>query len=75
MRIVDIDSLTPDEKLDLIGELWDSLDHDAIPLTPAQIEELDRRLAADDAGMMGGKTLEEMMESLKLRLRKRGKPT
>jgi putative addiction module component (TIGR02574 family) len=49
MRTIDIDSLTPAEKLELIGELWDSLDADDVPLTPAQIEELERRLAADDA--------------------------
>ncbi len=69
MRIVDIDSLTPAEKLELIGDLWESLDADNIPLTPAQIEELDRRLAADEEGAMGAKTFEEMMESLRRRLR------
>jgi putative addiction module component (TIGR02574 family) len=46
MRMIDIDSLTPTEKLELIGELWESLEADDIPLTAAQIEEIDRRLAA-----------------------------
>jgi putative addiction module component (TIGR02574 family) len=39
-----IGSLTPDEKAELIDELWESLEADARPLTEAQREELDRRL-------------------------------
>ena len=43
---IDIDKLSPDERLDLIEELWDSLSADPskIPLTDAQAKELDRRL-------------------------------
>jgi putative addiction module component (TIGR02574 family) len=43
---VDIASLTPDERLDLLEELWDSLaaSPETIPLTEAQRAELDRRL-------------------------------
>jgi putative addiction module component (TIGR02574 family) len=69
MRTIDIDSLTPAEKLELIGELWESLEADDVPLTPAQIEELDRRLATADEDAARGKTLEEMMEALNLRPR------
>ena len=45
-RGVDIASLTPEERLDLLEELWDSLvvAPEAIPLTDAQRAELDRRL-------------------------------
>jgi len=45
-RGLDIASLTPDERLDLLEELWDSLaaTPGAIPLTEAQRAELDRRL-------------------------------
>ncbi|HSC89748.1 MAG TPA: addiction module protein, partial [Polyangiaceae bacterium] len=41
---VDISALTPDERVDLIGELWDSLD--ALPpvLSGEQSEELRRRV-------------------------------
>ncbi|HEX3406946.1 MAG TPA: addiction module protein [Caulobacteraceae bacterium] len=67
MRTIDIDSLTPAEKLELIGELWDSLDADDVPLTQAQIEELDRRLAADDAEPAAA--WEEVEARLRLRLR------
>jgi putative addiction module component (TIGR02574 family) len=38
--------MTPEERLTLIEELWESLSKDAetVPLTSAQREELDRRL-------------------------------
>lgn len=44
---ININKLSPEERLDLIEELWDSLSKDAagIPLTEAQADELDRRLA------------------------------
>ena len=47
---IDINKLTPEERLDLIEELWDSLStHPAkIPLTEAQAKELDRRVAEMD---------------------------
>jgi putative addiction module component (TIGR02574 family) len=43
---IDLNRLTTEERLDLIERLWDSLGAAAstIPLTPAQREELDRRL-------------------------------
>ena len=37
--------LSPAERLALIAQLWDSPDDDQVPLTPAQLTELDRRLA------------------------------
>jgi putative addiction module component (TIGR02574 family) len=44
----EITRLSPDERLALIAQLWDSLDSDQIPLTMAQQEELERRLARLD---------------------------
>jgi putative addiction module component (TIGR02574 family) len=46
MSIVDITRLSADERLRLLDQLWESLsaNPDAIPLTDAQREELDRRL-------------------------------
>jgi putative addiction module component (TIGR02574 family) len=38
--------LSPTERIALIAQLWDSLEHDQIPLTGAQQEELERRLAS-----------------------------
>lgn len=45
-RTVDIAALTPEERLGLLEQLWDSLaEHpEAVPLTDAQRAELDRRL-------------------------------
>jgi putative addiction module component (TIGR02574 family) len=44
--VIDIDGLTREEKLDLLERLWDSLasTQEAVPLTDAQRDELDRRL-------------------------------
>jgi putative addiction module component (TIGR02574 family) len=65
MRTIDIDELTPAEKLELIGELWDSLEADDIPLTKAQMDEIDRRLATADEDAAQGKTLEQVVEGLR----------
>ena len=44
MTVVDITRMTPREKLELIGELWDSLNAADIVLTPTQEAELARRM-------------------------------
>jgi putative addiction module component (TIGR02574 family) len=46
MATIDVASLSFEERLRLLDELWDSLSRtpEAIPLTGAQREELDRRL-------------------------------
>jgi putative addiction module component (TIGR02574 family) len=49
MATLDISRLTPKERLDLIGELWDSLSAADVQLTPAHKAELERRLATFDA--------------------------
>ncbi|MEZ4222573.1 MAG: addiction module protein [Polyangiaceae bacterium] len=41
---LDISQLTPDERLDLIGELWNSLDPADVPLSDEQRAALNRRL-------------------------------
>jgi putative addiction module component (TIGR02574 family) len=47
---IDINQLSPEERLDLIEELWDSPSEDPanIPLTEAQAKELDSRLEEMD---------------------------
>ena len=45
---IDYSALTPDEKFDLIDELWQSLDPEDFALTPEQRVELERRLARLD---------------------------
>lgn len=44
----EIARLSPDERLDLIGEIWETLDGGDFSLTAAQDAELDRRLAMVD---------------------------
>ena len=41
---INIESLTPEERLRLLEKLWDSLSDSDVPLTDAQRAELDRRL-------------------------------
>jgi len=52
MATLDFSRLSPQEKLDLIGELWDSLDPDTVPVSAEWTAELDRRNArfAEDRG-------------------------
>ena len=49
---IDIDSMAPEDRLELIGELWDSLQRtpDSIPFPDAHRKELDARLDAIDRG-------------------------
>jgi putative addiction module component (TIGR02574 family) len=44
----EISRLSPAERLSLIGQLWDSLADEDIPVTPTQRNELERRLATLD---------------------------
>jgi putative addiction module component (TIGR02574 family) len=54
--VVAIDSLTPEERLDLLERLWESLSRtpDRVTLTEAQRAELDRRLDALEADVAEG---------------------
>jgi putative addiction module component (TIGR02574 family) len=45
MQTVEIAKLTPQQRLDLIGELWDSLSAEDVRLSPAHETELARRMA------------------------------
>lgn len=44
MGTVDIAKLNPKERLELLEQIWESLSPEAVPMTDAQTEELDRRL-------------------------------
>jgi putative addiction module component (TIGR02574 family) len=69
MRTIVIEKMTVEEKLELIDELWASLGAESIHLTPAQIEELDRRLAEDDRDDQPGEPWDEVMTRLRQRAR------
>lgn len=68
---LNIDSLSSEERLQLIEELWESLSKSpgAVPLTDAQREELDRRL--DDLERSGpqGIPWEEVLQQIRARHR------
>jgi putative addiction module component (TIGR02574 family) len=63
----EISRLTVAEKLELIGDLWDSIDHRDIALTPAQMAELDRRLETFDEDIKTAISWEEFEAKLDAR--------
>lgn len=68
--LFDFQHLTAEERVQLAEELWESLTDldDDLPLTRAQAEELDRRLAAyqrdGDPGLPWTEALREIEEDL-----------
>ena len=68
-RDLDIMSLTLEERLSLLEELWDSLAAvpEALPLTPAQRVELDRRLDDLDAEGPVGIPWDEVLSRIRNR--------
>jgi putative addiction module component (TIGR02574 family) len=62
--------LSPDERLDLIGDLWDSLESRNLPpLTDDQVEEMERRLAEHRANPGAALSWEEVRAELRSRFR------
>jgi putative addiction module component (TIGR02574 family) len=70
---VDVESLTPEERLDLLDRLWESLSRESsdVPVTDAQKRELDRRLDDFDQDAGGGQPLgvpwDEVLRQIKSR--------
>lgn len=62
IQTLGLGSLSPADRLALLGELWESLtpDPEAVPLTDAQRRDLDRRLAALDTDPSAGSPWEEV---------------
>jgi putative addiction module component (TIGR02574 family) len=65
----DLARLSPQQRLALISELWDSLSDADVPLTPAQETELERRLANLEADRARGVTWEQLKAELPPRRR------
>ena len=63
----EIASLSPEERLALIAQLWDSLDDAQLPLTTAQEAELDRRLETLDNDRAEGVSWEILKADLEQR--------
>jgi putative addiction module component (TIGR02574 family) len=66
--IAELMQLTPAERLELIGDLWDSLEPDDLPpLTKGQIKEMERRLAEHRADPDSAIPWEEVRAELRSR--------
>ena len=65
-----LESLTAQERIVLMGRLWDSLDAAAAaPLSPALVDELVRREADADADPDAGISWDALRDELRARLR------
>lgn len=69
-RPVAVDDLSAEERIELMGRLWDSLDPAlAAPITPALAAELDRREAEADDEPDVGEEWPNIRDSLRKKLR------
>ena len=67
MSTIDIDKLSPEQRLELLEQLWDSLSPEAIPVTEAQKAELDRRLDELDREGPVGIPWDEVLDRIRNR--------
>jgi putative addiction module component (TIGR02574 family) len=67
LTLDDIDHLSADERLALIGRLWDSLTDTDLPLPDAQRVELENRLASFELERQRGVTWEDLKAELTAR--------
>ena len=64
-RRIPVDDLTAQERIELIGKLWDSLDPAAAAsITPALRAELDRREAEADVAPEAGEAWSDIRDEL-----------
>jgi putative addiction module component (TIGR02574 family) len=68
---VNIKSMSPEERLALIEEIWDSLDPEDVPVTDAQRAELERRSADLDRDIELGHPLGIPWEEVLRHIRER----
>ena len=75
-RPFDYRGLSVDERLQLVGDIWDSIAEEAnvnpdiLPLTDAQKAELDRRIADYDADPSTGVPMDKALEGIRARFRR-----
>jgi putative addiction module component (TIGR02574 family) len=60
MHDLGIDQFSAEHRLALIGEIWDSLSLDALPIPDAHRELLDQRIAAADREPAASRSWEEV---------------
>jgi putative addiction module component (TIGR02574 family) len=69
-RFISVDELTAEERVELIGQLWDSLDPaTAAPMTDALATELDRRETEADRDPAAGQPWSQIKSDLVDKLR------
>lgn len=69
-RALHVDELSAEERIELMGRLWDSLDPAAAaPITAPLASELDRREAEADAAPEAGETWPDIHADLLKKLR------
>ena len=66
---INIVDLSVDERLDLIGALWSSLNDKDVPVTKQQKAEIERRLQTFDEDIKDASTLEALKAELARRAR------
>jgi putative addiction module component (TIGR02574 family) len=67
MAVVEFSHLSPEQRLDLIGQLWDSLTPGEAPVTHAQKAEINRRLATLDRDIEQGRDADDVLADLRRR--------
>lgn len=68
-RAFDFCKFSREQRLELIGELWDNLEANLSPLEPALIAELDRHLAEFRADPTEGRPAAEVIARIRATLR------
>lgn len=76
-RAFDYRSLSVAERLELVGDIWDSIADEAtaspdlLPLSEAEKAELDRRLAEHDANPGAAIPLDQGLDRIRARIRRK----
>lgn len=65
----DFSHLSPEERIQLAEDLWDSLPERAVQLSDAQRTELARRLSLHEADPARGRPWSDVMDDLERRIR------
>jgi putative addiction module component (TIGR02574 family) len=70
LKKLGIDTMSVDERLDLIGAIWETLsvNPEAIPVPEHHLAELERRIAAFEADGDPGRPADEVIADIKRRL-------
>lgn len=63
----DIKRLSVEERLELIGDLWDSIEVERLPVQQAHLAELERRLETLDEDIQNGTTWEDLKAEMEAR--------